>query len=128
MDSRSIRVNYTLENDYKDALLWAEIKIKTYKPVTGELRLFLDGKTVYKKSLTVDGEAVIATDKILISDVRLWDIYKPELYMVKVEFSGSDLYERIGFREIKTEHKDILLNGRKIRLLGINRHEEHNAF
>ena len=121
----SIRVNYTLENDYKDALLWAEIKIKTYKPVTDELRLFLDGKTVYKKSLTVDGEAVIATDKIIISDVRLWDIYKPELYMVKAEFSGSDLYERIGFREIKTEHKDILLNGRKIRLLGINRHEEH---
>ncbi len=40
----------------------------------------------------------------------------------------DDLTERLGFREIKTEGKDILLNGKKLRIKGFCRHEDHPMF
>jgi beta-galactosidase/beta-glucuronidase len=65
--------------------------------------------------------------------VREWDMHSPVLYEISgVLLSGGkpadDLNDRIGFREIKTEGKNILLNGRKIRIKGFCRHEDHPLF
>ena len=37
----------------------------------------------------------------------------------------DDLIDRVGFREVKTQGKDILLNGKKLQIKGFCRHEDH---
>ncbi|MBQ2942766.1 MAG: beta-glucuronidase [Clostridia bacterium] len=122
---KDCRVRYKIENDYKDVRLDLSAKIKTFRSVKDKLEVYINDELEYEKELTLDGEEEIEIPEILIKDASLWGIFKPNLYYIKVKFGGEDLIERTGFREIKTEHMDILLNGEKIKLLGINRHEIH---
>lgn len=58
---------------------------------------------------------------------------KPALYTVKAVLTRDgetvdDLIDRTGFREVKVSGKDILFNGKKIRIKGFNRHEDYAEF
>ncbi len=56
---------------------------------------------------------------------QLWSPESPHLYTAEIEL-GTDLYrERFGLREIRVEGSDILLNGVKLWIRGVNRHEDH---
>ncbi|MDD2290193.1 MAG: beta galactosidase jelly roll domain-containing protein, partial [Bacteroidales bacterium] len=55
---------------------------------------------------------------------ELWSPASPRLYDVTVSGPEETLYERIGFRNITTEGKSILLNGQPVFLKGISIHEE----
>lgn len=67
--------------------------------------------------------------------VRLWDVDEPNLYDVEVVATrtGSGRGERyahhervrIGFREARWERDGFHLNGRRLQLFGLNRHELH---
>ena len=58
-----------------------------------------------------------------IGDVKLWSAEKPELYTLIVK-KGDDIRTRkVGFKEIKVSGNTILVNGRKIKFKGVNRHE-----
>lgn len=54
----------------------------------------------------------------------LWSPEKPKLYDVTIEFLDDRITERIGFREIRRDGQDILLNGEIIKLRGICAHED----
>jgi len=54
----------------------------------------------------------------------LWSPETPILYEVLLTYGDDSLRERIGFREIKVEGKEIYLNGTAIFLKGICAHEE----
>ncbi|MDR0760465.1 MAG: hypothetical protein LBF74_10225 [Treponema sp.] len=66
-------------------------------------------------------------------DLSRWSPENPKLYDVSFrlypEGAGPDdedrVKDRIGFREIKTRGREILLNGRNIFLKGISVHEDH---
>ncbi len=57
--------------------------------------------------------------------IDYWNDSNPRLY--RVEFTAGDdaLVDQIGFRQIKADGADILLNGEKIFLKGISIHEEN---
>lgn len=57
-------------------------------------------------------------------DVERWSPKNPKLYDVKITSETDVITDQIGFRTIKTEGTDILLNGEPIFLKGINIHEE----
>lgn len=54
----------------------------------------------------------------------LWSPANPKLYDVTIEAGDDKMAERIGFRTIETRGGDLLLNGQKIFLKGVNCHEE----
>lgn len=54
----------------------------------------------------------------------LWSPDNPKLYDVRLTFGEDEVRDRIGFREIRVQGADILLNGEKIYLKGISAHEE----
>jgi len=56
--------------------------------------------------------------------LELWSPASPRLYDVTVSGPEETLYDRIGFRNITTEGKSILLNGQPVFLKGISIHEE----
>lgn len=66
-------------------------------------------------------------------DVECWGLGRPNLYDLRAtlwdgEALLDDLCDRVGFREISTKGKAIVLNGRPVRLRGYNRHEDHPQF
>lgn len=52
-------------------------------------------------------------------------LYQVELQMLREDEVIDDLMERFGFREICVQGKYILLNGKRLRIKGICRHEDH---
>ena len=124
---RAHRISYALENGLRDARLSVSANVKATSPVSGDFEVYIDGALAYSAPATVSGEGRLEAE-ILLRDVKLWGIDKPNLYYVRLVFCGDDVIERIGFREIKARGRDILLNGEKIKLLGVNRHEEHPDF
>lgn len=79
-------------------------------------------------------EVSLRAEEVCCGGVEEWCPENPALYMLTAvlkDGSGrevDDLIDRVGFREVRTEGKDILLNGRKIRIKGFCRHEDHPQF
>lgn len=74
------------------------------------------------------------SNSICCAAVGEWSPENPVLYTVAAVLEDAqgravdDLIDRFGFREVKTEGKDILMNGRKLRIKGFCRHEDHPQF
>jgi beta-galactosidase len=63
-----------------------------------------------------------------LGSIELWDLDRPKLYRVRVKlFDGDrciDHYDtRIGFREARFTPDGFFLNGRRVKLRGLNRHQ-----
>ncbi len=55
---------------------------------------------------------------------ELWSPEKPKLYDVALSYANDSVGDSIGFREIRTNGNEILLNGKPVFLKGISCHEE----
>jgi len=112
-----------------------------------DVRVFLDeSKASGAVKLTAelrDGSRLIATNSLEVTPNRqphydvtlnnlgaleLWDIDRPKLYDVSVKLSAGgralDNYEtRTGFREARFTPEGFLLNGKHLKLRGLNRHQ-----
>lgn len=76
---------------------------------------------IQKKLVTdAEGKAVFA----LKAKPKLWSPESPKLYDVIIRNGEDVLNDKIGFRQIETQGKSILLNGKKTFLRGISIHEE----
>ena len=54
----------------------------------------------------------------------LWSPENPVLYELSLSYGGEIVRDRVGFRTIRAEGGDILLNGEPVFLRGISIHEE----
>lgn len=99
-----------------------------------DLHLDIAGQTVTLSEPDIaPGEQREITVETECADAALWDLGQPNLYFAKAVLmqdgtAVDDLIERFGFREITVRGEDILLNGRKVRLKGVCRHEDHPQF
>lgn len=55
---------------------------------------------------------------------ELWSPENPKLYDVTLTCNGEDIRDQIGFKQIETRGKEILLNGNPVFFRGISIHEE----
>lgn len=98
------------------------------------LTLDLAGVTHDLGRVSVPGRATRAVCATLTGlDVEPWSLQSPTLYHAHVrllegEAVVDDLIDRIGFREISVRGRNLLLNGKPIRLRGFNRHEDYAPF
>ncbi len=89
-----------------------------------KLSLFRDGKTVSEKVCNVDNAKVIRV-KWSLPGVDLWTTEKPVLYTLKVNFADDETETRFGFRTCSFTRKGFYLNGKHIKLRGLNRHQSY---
>lgn len=113
------------------------------------VRCYLDNKGASnaQRKLTAelrDGARVIATQSLNVSSVTphydlvldnlgaidLWDVNNPKLYQVRVSLFEDDRltdeYDtRIGFREASFTPDGFFLNGKHLKLRGLNRHQTY---
>jgi beta-glucuronidase len=58
------------------------------------------------------------------SEIELWCPQNPKLYKTELSTDCETICDEIGYREIRTEGRQIILNGEPIRLYGLSVHSE----
>lgn len=115
-----------------------DLSVKLNGPIIKGEELKLDytllddqGTIIYTDSRLVDVEDVKFTFNI--KGVREWDIDDPNLYFLKLELAGAttnaekldEKTVRFGFRTCEFKKDGFYLNHRRIKLIGINRHQSY---
>lgn len=83
------------------------------------------------ESWSEDGGAAEVHFRAQLSDVRPWTAETPALYdlLLTLKTADGDTLEvvptRIGFRRVEVRGGRLLVNGKSIRLRGVNRHDHH---
>ena len=103
---------------------------------TGKVEFFIKGEYSGKAEILFDGKTIAVTDaktgentvSVDFGEVKLWDTDFPKLYEISIVIETDDITDRIGFRTIEAKDKKIYLNGKPIKLKGINRHNECPEF
>jgi beta-galactosidase len=106
--------------------------VASHGPVYLESKL-MDGSKVIssvRKEVIIAQTGKTEVELILSSlgDVKLWDVDAPHLYdlVTTLSIDGEPVHDyrtRIGFRDAKFTVDGFFLNGRRLRLFGLNRHE-----
>lgn len=84
------------------------------------------------QNLLADGDTLLEGD-FEFSSVIPYTLEEPKLYtmigtLLYNDKAVDDLIDRVGFREVKVSGKDILFNGKKVIIKGVNRHEDYAEF
>lgn len=96
----------------------------------GEARLHIAELGIDAKVSVQGGKGKLRLD----AKPELWSPVNPKLYEVELSFAAAGsaggatadmIRDRIGFREIRVEGRNILLNGKQIFLKGVCVHEDH---
>ncbi len=62
-------------------------------------------------------------DEFKIENSHLWDLDNPNLYTLKTIIKGEEYLTRFGFRSAVFKKDGFYLNNKKIKLVGLNRHQ-----
>jgi beta-galactosidase len=94
--------------------------------IVGEAK---DAEATYR--LTFGGKLVkeFKTPTLQVPNVALWSLKTPYLYRLEATLRSSDgvdtLSLMVGFREAKFTPEGFFLNGEKVKLIGLNRHQNY---
>jgi beta-galactosidase len=136
---RDFQVITDLDDQYKDALLKLNIKLKSYASSgaqAGSVKVtLLDAakKVVFTtsakaKAVSANKETVLPLEK-KVSDPAKWTAETPNLYTLTLELTDAAgkvtevISKKIGFREVEIKNAQLLVNGKAIEIKGTNRHE-----
>ncbi|KAI1109952.1 beta-galactosidase [Nemania sp. NC0429] len=125
-DSRveDLFIQTKLDKDYIDA----ELKIRV--DVTGSCKIQVGLYDPEKQPLISSGAKEVNGGSIDLSiDVKnpaKWTAESPTLYHLVVSVNGASfISQRVGFRQVEMKDGLIKVNGKRIVLKGVNRHEHH---
>ena len=127
---RNIQVKVRLSEPVEAtaAVCIAELGIKEEVTVTkgvGECVVSVSGGSLRSEDMC--DEASVSDGAAVKPRLELWSPEAPKLYDVTVSCMEDTVSDRVGFREIKVEQGEILLNGKPIFLRGISCHEDSVA-
>ena len=119
----------TITNDYHDGIFNAKLSFTGTKDGYVRLKIKdINGQTLLDEEHNLT--STITIENKLLKNIHLWDNHHPYLYQLFIEVhdSNKNLIEldsyKFGFREIKiTDDKVVLLNGKRLIINGVNRHE-----
>ncbi|HEU4633115.1 MAG TPA: glycoside hydrolase family 2 TIM barrel-domain containing protein [Flavisolibacter sp.] len=149
LDIRDFKLTATLDKTYRNGLLQLSAEINSYKidqntlhskPDTFSVEIELidaKGTSVYN-DVSKDIQKVLGNYKTIVSftreipDVQTWSAETPNLYTLYITLKDKNgnvlevIPQRIGFRSVEIVNRNFLINGKRVFLKGVNRHE-HNA-
>lgn len=84
-------------------------------------------RIVFSKAGKICAEAVTEgrSAELVLTDPALWNPENPQLYEVAIEAVGERILQRYALRRAGIEGGVFCLNGRPVKLLGVNRHESY---
>ena len=70
---------------------------------------------------TTDGEEIV----FRIKEAKTWSAETPYLYDMTIAAKGEKIFERVGIRTSEVKNGIFLVNGKPVKLYGVNRHDFH---
>lgn len=139
---REVFIEASGEDYIEDVFCHTSDELSNIKHLTMEVKLNRSGAFVMTCSLTRHGEKQVllqksfmisGTEAVLDWDIpgaRLWDIDEPNLYDIEFTLKKDSMVcdsriECVGFRKAQFTNDGFLLNGRKLKLRGLNRHQAY---
>ncbi len=129
----------TLENNYKDGVLNLSILLKNYNQhLLNGLNLEMEieelGIKREVKDISISPKSELKEQfQIKIPNVKTWSAETPNLYNLKIRLRNKGIVNfstsaRIGFRSLELKNGQFLINGKKVFIKGVNRHEWHPVY
>ena len=119
-----------LINDYKEGQLSVAIDLSdaTSKPLELSFSLIdVEGQIVAMGNQAVQGNGT-GFNNIELPNVKPWNTETPNLYTLVLSLSDNSgvvdvVSQKVGFRTVEITDKGLLVNGQRIFVKGVNRHE-----
>lgn len=135
---RDLFIRTDLDKKYENAMLETDIELKNLgKNSSGIIEIKLlskDNQTILKKEtgfgIKSNAKSIIKI-KNEISKPSLWNAETPNLYKLILTLRDKDNMELeskgfdVGFRKVEIKNSQLLINGKPVKLRGVNRHESH---
>lgn len=83
------------------------------------------GKEVKTFTINASGSNTLHTKITFKNEINLWTIDDPYLYTLKINFNDDEFSTRFGFREQEFKKDGFYLNGKKVKIRGLNRHQAY---
>lgn len=87
-----------------------------------EVKITLSGNGLCRETVVTSRER-IAMAVLRDLDVRQWTAESPVLYDLYFEIPGSCIKLRVGFKDVQIQKDIFTLNGKKLKLKGVNHHD-----
>ncbi len=106
-----------------------EVENASEAAFAGRVRFETDGRSVEAEARVGPRATLRVALDLVLPGARLWSLETPELYDARVRLLGGEgeidsVAERFGVRSIEARGRQILLNGRALRIRGVNRYDE----
>lgn len=122
-----VQITPDLDANYRNGTLSVRVQLSDPRKTEVEMRLYdAQGKEVGTPVHTI-GDSV--TEGLLaVDNPRKWSAEDPYLYRLDVRLSEGaktleTLHFPVGFRKVEIKGSDLLVNGKRILIKGVNRHE-----
>ena len=106
----------------KDGLYTATIYVELSSDETKEIEVSLTGHGIEKNIIGTPVDRKISIEFKDLSVIE-WNAEKPTLYDLLVSIPNSYVYTKVGFKNIKIDDAVYYLNGKKIKVRGVNHHD-----
>jgi len=114
---QDIRIDTVISDDYKTATV--SLKAETLCPEQTVVTLYdPQGEILNKQLLSAEGTA-----SFVVEDPALWNSESPKLYTILTSCNGEVTSHPFGIRKVAIVDGVFKLNGRPIKLKGVNRHD-----
>lgn len=148
LDIRDFEVHAGLDNTYKHGTLSVSVEVNNYKtdrktnhsiPDTFSVdwKLMDRANKIVKEGKTSDLQSVLGQYKkrvefhTVINNVNCWSAETPYLYTLHLTLKDKTgkvlevVPQKVGFRTVEIKDRNFLINGKRVFIKGVNRHE-HN--
>lgn len=103
----------------------AEIKLAfTTQAISNINGIIRDKNNVEIASFLIDSEGKnYCVHSIDTPNIELWDINNPAMYTLELTYNGESIIEKFGYREAIFKSNGFFLNGKPLKIVGLNRHQ-----
>ncbi|WP_179020644.1 glycoside hydrolase family 2 TIM barrel-domain containing protein [Winogradskyella forsetii] len=130
---RDFKVISDLKNKYLDGVLDLNLQVdnNTTSAIEKNIEVkLMDGETeIYSETKAIilaTGKNNIMFNKI-IPNVMSWNAEQPNLYTLLITVNGEYTAVKVGFRNVKIENSQFLVNGMPVLIKGVNLHDHDDT-
>jgi beta-galactosidase len=121
-----VQITPDLDASYRDGTLSVNVAVVNFARTSVEMRLF-DAEGV-EVAEPVKASGSFINGRFSVPGVQLWSAETPYLYRLDVRLAEGrkalqTLHFDVGFRKVEIKGSDLLVNGKRVLIKGVNRHE-----
>jgi beta-galactosidase len=134
---RDFEVKTDFDDQYRDAKISARLQVHNFSSKDAEITVageLIDpaGNTILSPSLVTNiaaGQEIEINGTAPVSEPLKWTAETPNLYKLLLTLKNADgkvlevIPVNVGFRKVEIKNGDLLVNGQRILIKGVNRHE-----